>query len=137
MSGNKENSDLIVVAMPLYGHAALVLEAIASVLASKLAGCRVAVVVSVDGDPRQETFDQLLLYAAAHPAVHVLFGANAGPGGARNRAIDYVLANLPEAEAVYFLDADNRVLPGTIETLYRQPAPAAAAGSIPISTRFR
>ncbi|MDE3764628.1 glycosyltransferase [Sinorhizobium meliloti] len=120
MSGNKENSDLIVVAMPLYGHAALVLEAIESVLASKLAGCRVAVVVSVDGDPRQETFDQLLLYAAAHPAVHVLFGANAGPGGARNRAIDYVLANLPEAEAVYFLDADNRVLPGTIETLYRQ-----------------
>ncbi|MQU76666.1 glycosyltransferase involved in cell wall biosynthesis [Sinorhizobium medicae] len=120
MSGNREDTDLIVVAMPLYGHAALVLEAIESVLASKLSGCSVAVVVSVDGDPRQETFDQLLLYAAAHPAVHVLFGANAGPGGARNRAIEYVLANLPEAEAVYFLDADNRVLPGTIETLYRQ-----------------
>ncbi|MDX0425936.1 glycosyltransferase [Sinorhizobium medicae] len=120
MSGNREDTDLIVVAMPLYGHAALVLEAIESVLASKLSGCSVSVVVSVDGDPRQETFDQLLLYAAAHPAVHVLFGANAGPGGARNRAIEYVLANLPDAEAVYFLDADNRVLPGTIETLYRQ-----------------
>ena len=34
--------------------------------------------------------------------------------------IDYVLEHLPEAKAVYFLDADNRVLPGTIETLYQQ-----------------
>jgi len=120
MSGNRESADLVAVAMPLYGHAALALEALESVLASALAECRIAVVVSVDGDPRHETFDQLLLYAAAHPQVHVIFGTNAGPGGARNRAIDYVLECLPEAGAVYFLDADNRVLPGTIETLHRQ-----------------
>ena len=120
MSGNREPTDLIAVAMPLYGHAALALEAIESVLASNLNGCRTVIVVSVDGDPRHETFDQLLLYAAAHPSVHVIFGRNAGPGGARNRAIDFVLDHFPEAKAVYFLDADNRVLPGTIATLYRQ-----------------
>ncbi|MEO5324463.1 glycosyltransferase [Mesorhizobium sp. CC13] len=112
--------DLIAVAMPLYGHAALALEALESVLASTTSNCRIAIVVSVDGDPRHEAFDLLLLYAAAHPSVHVVFGPNAGPGGARNRAIDYVLENLPEARAVYFVDADNRVLPGTIETLYQQ-----------------
>jgi glycosyltransferase involved in cell wall biosynthesis len=120
MSGNREFSDLIAVAMPLYGHAALALEAIESVLASNFSSCRVVIVISVDGDPRHETFDQLLLYAAAYPSVHVVFGQNAGPGGARNRAIEFVLERFPEAKAVYFLDADNRVLPGTIETLYRQ-----------------
>lgn len=120
MSGNKELPELIAVAMPLYGHAALALEAIESVLASNLSSCRVVIVISVDGDPRHETFDQLLLYAAAHPSVHVVIGQNAGPGGARNRAIEYVLECFPEAKAVYFLDADNRVLPGTIQTLYRQ-----------------
>ncbi|SEH73270.1 Glycosyltransferase involved in cell wall bisynthesis [Rhizobium tibeticum] len=120
MSGNRELPELIAVAMPLYGHAALALEAIESVLASNLSSCRVVIVISVDGDPRHETFDQLLLYAAAHPSVHVVIGQNAGPGGARNRAIEYVLECFPEAKAVYFLDADNRVLPGTIQTLYRQ-----------------
>ncbi|CDZ45783.1 glycosyltransferase [Neorhizobium galegae] len=120
MSGNRESADLIAVAMPLYGHAALALEAIESVLASNPGNCRIVIVVSVDGDPRHETFDQLLLYAAAHPCVHVIFGRNAGPGGARNRAIDFVIEHFPEAKALYFLDADNRILPGTIKTLYQQ-----------------
>ena len=34
MSGDRELADLVAVAMPLYGHAALALEAIESVLAS-------------------------------------------------------------------------------------------------------
>lgn len=114
-----EPQDLIAIAMPLYGHAALVLEALESALAS-VTNCRLAIVVSVDGDPRHEVFDQLALQAAAHPEIRVIFGENVGPGGARNRAIDYILAELPEAKAVYFLDADNRVLPHTIETLYRR-----------------
>lgn len=110
--------DLIAIAMPLYGHAALVLEALESALASAT-DFRLAIVVSVDGDPRHEVFDQLALYAAAHTDIHVIFGENAGPGGARNRAIDYILDELPETKAIYFLDADNRVLPQTVDTLYR------------------
>jgi glycosyltransferase involved in cell wall biosynthesis len=114
-----EPQDLVAIAMPLYGHAALVLEALESALASVTA-CRLAIVISVDGDPSHEVFDQLALYAAAHPAIHVIFGENAGPGGARNRAIDYILDELPETRAIYFLDADNRVLPHTVDTLYRR-----------------
>lgn len=114
-----KSQDLIAIAMPLYGHAALVPEALESALAS-ITKFRVAIVVSVDGDPRHEVFDQLALYAAAHPSIHVIFGANAGPGGARNRAIEYILEELPEAKAVYFLDADNRVQPYTVDTLYRR-----------------
>ena len=113
------DKDLIAIAMPLYGHAALVLEALKSALAS-VTDCRLAIVVSVDGDPRHEVFDQLALYADAHPEIHVIFGENAGPGGARNRAIEYILNDLPEAKAIYFLDADNRVLSHTVETLYRR-----------------
>ncbi|WP_305989456.1 glycosyltransferase [Roseibium sp. MMSF_3544] len=119
MSSSEDPSDLIVVAMPLYGHAALAMEAIQSVLSSNTPNCRLEIVVSVDGDIRNETFDLLLLYAAAYPQIHVVFGVNAGPGGARNRAIDFVLEELPDARAIYFLDADNRVLPTTIETLYK------------------
>lgn len=111
--------DLVAVAIPLYGHAALVVEAIESVFASKTKR-RLQVVVSVDGDPCREVFDQLALYAAARPDLHVIFGSNVGPGGARNRAIDYILEVLPDTKAVYFLDADNRVLPTTIDTLYQR-----------------
>ncbi|TYC52319.1 glycosyltransferase [Rhodobacterales bacterium] len=118
MSGRPGETDLVVVAMPLYGHAALALEAIHSVLSSSAPRCRIEIVVSVDGDTRRETFDELLVFSAVHPSVNVIFGPNAGPGGARNRAIDYVMEEMPEARAIYFLDADNRVLPTTIATLF-------------------
>ncbi len=111
--------DLIVVAMPLYGHAALALEALETLLASETV-FRTQIVVSVDGDPRREVFDSLALYAAAHPNIHVIFGENAGPGGARNRAVDYILEEMSDVKAVYFVDADNRVQPQTIDTLYRK-----------------
>ncbi|KAB2746555.1 glycosyltransferase [Brucella anthropi] len=113
------SKDLIVVAMPLYGHAALALEALETVLASETV-FRTQIVVSVDGDPRREVFDSLTLYAAAHPNIHIIFGENAGPGGARNRAVDYILEEMPDVKAVYFVDADNRVQPHTIDTLYRK-----------------
>ncbi|MCX5577465.1 glycosyltransferase [Kaistia terrae] len=114
-----EAADLVVIAMPLYGHAALAVEALETAFASRTE-CRIEVVVSVDGDPRREVFDALTLYAATRPELHVIFGPNAGPGGARNRAIDFIVETLPDAKAVYFLDADNRVLPTTIETLYER-----------------
>ncbi len=113
------SQDLIVVAMPLYGHAALALEALETILSSQTV-FRTEIVISVDGDPRHEVFDSLTLYAAAHDNIHVLFGENAGPGGARNRAIDYILEEMPDVSAVYFVDADNRVQPHTIDTLYRK-----------------
>lgn len=47
------SKDLIVVAMPLYGHAALALEALETLLASETV-FRTQIVVSVDGDPRRE-----------------------------------------------------------------------------------
>jgi glycosyltransferase involved in cell wall biosynthesis len=119
LSMRKHASDLIAVVIPLYGHAALVLETIESVLRS-VTSCCLAIVVSVDGDPRREVFYQLALYAVTHPELHVIFGPNVGPGGARNRAIDYISEKLPDTKAVYFLDADNRVLPGTIDTLYQR-----------------
>ena len=77
-----KSPDLIAVAIPLYGHAALVVEAIESVFASKT-DRHLEVVVSVDGDPCREVFDQLALYAVARPNLHVIFGPNVGPGGAR------------------------------------------------------
>ena len=115
----RESSDLIAVAIPVYGHAALVIEAIELIYSSRTSRC-LEVVVSVDGDPCREVFDQLALYATTHSNLHVIFGPNAGPGGARNRAVDYILETLPDAKAIYFLDADNRVLPTTIDTLYQR-----------------
>ncbi len=111
--------DLVAVAIPLYGHAALVVEAIELVLASRTS-LRLEIVVSVDGDPCHEIFDELTLYSVAYHNVHVIFGPNTGPGGARNRAVDFILETLPEAKAIYFLDADNRVLPTTVDTLYQR-----------------
>jgi glycosyltransferase involved in cell wall biosynthesis len=110
--------DLVLVIMPLYGHAALVQEAIVSVREAVTPGLRVKIIVSVDGDPRQEAFHQLLCAGLGTDDVHVLFGANGGPGAARNRAIEFALRQFPDAVASYFLDADNRLLGPTLARLH-------------------
>lgn len=100
--------------IPAYKQPGLLAEALASVMAQTLPG--VAAVVVDDGCPMPETRAVALEAAARHPGrVHVLRRRNGGLSAARNTGIDYALAALPGATALYMLDADNRIEPPFLE----------------------
>ncbi|MFC7472730.1 glycosyltransferase [Dankookia sp. GCM10030260] len=102
----------IVVIVPAWNQPGLLPEALASVLAQAGAPPVAAVVVD-DGCPSPSTAAVALQYAAAHPGrVCLLRQRNQGLSAARNTGIEFALAAFPNAGAVFFLDADNRLLPG-------------------------
>src|SRR3712207_6272408 len=101
----------IAVVIPAYGQPALLPEALESVLAQEGAP-PLAVVVVEDGCPSPSTAAVALHYAAAHPGrVFLLRQRNQGLSAARNTGIGFALAAFPACRALFFLDADNRLLP--------------------------
>ncbi|NNU79012.1 glycosyltransferase [Halovulum dunhuangense] len=98
----------IAIVIPVHGHAALASESIASALA--LDG---TVVIAVDdGCPLAETRATLEGWALTHPGrFHRVTQVNRGLSGARNTGIDLALDRYPGLEAVFLLDADNRLDP--------------------------
>ncbi|WP_062111204.1 glycosyltransferase [Aureimonas sp. AU40] len=106
----------IAVVIPVYKHSALLAEAIESVLA-QTAPFEIATIVVDDGCPFPETAEVARAYAMAHANVSYLRKPNGGLSSARNAGIDYALRHFPGFEAIYLLDADNRVTPNALEVL--------------------
>lgn len=99
----------IAVVIPIYRHSVLVTEAIESVL-EQITSFNVHLVLINDGCPFSETDATCFDYAINYPnKITYLHSINAGLSSARNLGIEYVLKNLPTVEAIYFLDADNRL----------------------------
>lgn len=103
----------VAVVIPVFRHSALADEAIASALAL---GDGIVVVAVDDGCPNAETRLALEGWQALHPGrFHHLHQANRGLSGARNTGIDFVLARYPQVDAVFPLDADNRLDPHSMD----------------------
>ncbi len=101
----------LAVVIPAHRQPGLLPEAIAAVLAQRGAPPTAAIVVD-DGCPWPATSATAGAFAAAHPGrVFALRRPNGGLSAARNTGIDFALAAFPALEAVYFLDADNRLHP--------------------------
>lgn len=84
-------------------------EAIESALEQR-ADFPILIVLVNDGCPHQETDTICLEYAAAYPEQIVyLKKLNGGLSSARNHGIKHALKAWPSVEAVYLLDADNRL----------------------------
>ena len=98
------------VVIPAFKHPEFAVEAVQSVIAQDVFD-EIAVAISIDGCPFESTRALLGMFPSLHPNVHVLRWENAGPGAARNRAIDYLLARYDSLDSFYFLDADNRLTP--------------------------
>lgn len=104
-------SPRLAIIVPIFRHPALMIEAIESILAQRFAGGLRVILVS-DGCPLPETDAVCRDYALANPeVVTYLRKPNGGLSDARNCGIRHVLDNLPSVEAVYMLDADNRLRP--------------------------
>lgn len=105
----------VAVVVPIFRHSVLVGEAVESVLA-QTAGFGIRIVLVNDGCPHRETDDVCRDYALAHPdRVTYLRKPNGGLSDARNFGIRHVLDRLPSVEAIYMLDADNRLRPPALE----------------------
>ena len=101
----------IAIILPVHRHSVLVDDAIASALALEQ-GQSTKLIIINDGCPLAETRDTLAGWAARAPGrVQVLTHPNLGLSNARNTGIDAALSALPDCEAVFFLDADNRLEP--------------------------
>lgn len=113
----------VVVVIPIFRHSVLLSEAIDSVLDQR-AGVFIRIVLVNDGCPHHETDQVCRDYALACPdRITYLHKANGGLSDARNHGIRYALAAWPGLEAVYMLDADNRLQPyalGNALTALRQ-----------------
>ena len=99
------------VVVPVYGHARFAVEALEDALASQLS-CPLSVVAVDDGDPAPETRAALDALRARHAGrLHTVRRANGGLSAARNTGVRALFALAPDIDAVFFLDADNRLEP--------------------------
>lgn len=100
----------IAIIVPVFKHPGLLPEALDAALAQR-GGVSVAIVIVDDGCPYEETRTIGSAYAMAEDRVTYLRKRNGGLSSARNFGIDYALRAWPGLEAIYFLDADNRLTP--------------------------
>lgn len=115
MNGSVEQPTLAIV-LPVYKHPGLVMEAVHTALMDPE-----AVVIAVnDGCPFPQTDVVLGEFAAAEPRMHYVRKSNGGLSSARNAGIDYVMACLPSVEALYLLDADNRLHQGAVSRAWQK-----------------
>ncbi len=113
----------VAVVIPVYKHSVLLEEAVISAL-NQQTDFALAVVIVNDGCPMPETHQTCLEFAMAAPdRVSYIRRQNGGLSAARNTGIDHVLATWETVEAIYFLDADNRLFPNALQRAY-----AALAG---------
>lgn len=99
----------VAIVTPIYKHSVLVTEAIESLL-QQVTEFPILLILVNDGCPHAETDAVCLEYATAYPdRIVYLRKRNGGLSSARNYGIKYVLSEYPSIEAIYLLDADNRL----------------------------
>jgi len=107
----------VLIAIPVYKHSALVIEALESALNQKT-DFSVEILLVIDGCPFPETFEVARDFQFTYKdKIHYIVRKNGGLSAARNTAINYLLQR-PSLEALYFLDADNRLQPTSTQTAF-------------------
>ena len=104
----------VVVVIPVFKHPGLLAEAVGSVLAQR-ASFEIAVVIVNDGCPFPETEEIGQAYALAGENVFYVRKPNGGLSSARNFGIDFAARTFPSFEAIYLLDADNRITTSALQ----------------------
>lgn len=116
----------IAIIIPIFKHSGLLPETVTTALRQKVAVDFCIVFVN-DGCPFEETDIACRQYAMAYPGkVFYLHKPNGGLSSARNAGIDFAINTFPELEAIYLMDADNRIGPRLLQksydTLFSAPA---------------
>ncbi|WP_417459284.1 glycosyltransferase [Kordiimonas sp.] len=107
------------IVIPAYGHPRFLGEAIISACTQETAR-QIYVVVVDDGCRFEETAELVANLMGQFPGVlHYVRHKNTRLPGARNKGVRFLMAMCPEIDSVFFLDADNRLSPYSIEA-YRK-----------------
>lgn len=110
------NRPRLSIIIPIFKHSGLVREAMYS-LVQQIGFTDVDIVFVDDGCPDPQTYATLTFFSAQWSNVHYIRQINSGLSAARNRGIQFTLKALPDAEAIYFLDADNFLAPYSIAAM--------------------
>jgi len=114
----KNTLPLVAVIIPIYKQPRLLSDAVNSVL-NQRTRFPVKLILINDGCPYQETHEIGRAYAYTYTEkIDYLYQANGGLSSARNYGIEYVLAKYPETSAVFFLDADNVLIPSALQNSF-------------------
>jgi glycosyltransferase involved in cell wall biosynthesis len=109
---------VLAVIVPVYKHSVLLGEAVTSALNQEM-NFDSSIVIVNDGCPMAETHQTCLDFVRGAPdRVHYIRRQNGGLSAARNTGVEYVLNTWETVRAFYFLDADNRILPGALQRAY-------------------
>ena len=106
------------IVIPIYKHSGLLIEAIES---SLLQECPFAynIILVNDGCPFKSTHKICKTYAELYiNKINYINKVNGGLSSARNAGVNFALKNYPNLRAIYFLDADNRILPCLLKNSY-------------------
>lgn len=104
----------VAIVTPIFKHSVLMTEAIESAL-GQISEFPIVLVLVNDGCPHRETDTICLEYSTAYPdKIKYLRRLNGGLSSARNHGIRYALKQWPSIEAIYLLDADNRLRTNSI-----------------------
>lgn len=108
----------IAIVVPLYKHSGLVWEALSTALDQDDAD-RYGIVLVNDGCPFSSTHSTGLSFANAntHVPIRYVRQKNKGLSGARNTGIAHAYEVFPNFDAIYFLDADNRLTRHSIRNM--------------------
>jgi glycosyltransferase involved in cell wall biosynthesis len=109
---------VLAIVIPVYKHSVLLGEAVISAL-NQETDFKLVIVIVNDGCPMPETHEACRDFVAGAPdRVWYIRRPNGGLSAARNTGIEYVLGTWETVEAIYFLDADNRLFPGALQRAY-------------------
>jgi glycosyltransferase involved in cell wall biosynthesis len=128
-TGGRGQAPRVAVIIPVFKHSVFLAEAVQSVQAQE-ADFSVVTLIVDDGCPFVETAIMGSSLSVAYDNVHYLRKPNGGLSSARNYGIDHALAAFPSIEAIYFLDADNRISPTTLASSMALLDPKAGIGWI-------
>ena len=108
----------LAIVIPVYKHSVLLGEAVISAL-NQETDFDLCIVIINDGCPMSETHQTCLDFVSGAPdRIYYIRRRNGGLSAARNTGIEYVLAAWETVQAIYFLDADNRLFPGALHRAY-------------------
>ncbi|MFM7526926.1 MAG: glycosyltransferase [Nodosilinea sp.] len=108
----------VAIVIPVFKHSVLVGEAIVCALQQQTDFEAVIILVN-DGCRYSETDRICREFALAHSKILYLYRCNGGLSAARNTGINFALSNWPSVEAIYLLDADNRITSGTLARAFQ------------------
>ncbi|KAB7783820.1 glycosyltransferase [Methylorubrum populi] len=106
----------ISIVIPVFKHSALVRETMYSIVRQPNFS-DVDVIFIDDGCPDPQTYTTLISFCSQWTNVHYIKQANAGLSAARNSGIRFIIEELPDAEGIFFLDADNSLAPYGISAM--------------------